>query len=191
MVGTQEHHLFLAKSKILRGREGINLLVHACRSNSLSFFFPSFLIFSFSYLFLFLNPCFLFPSFQVSNTVVLVVVVPVHSKGLFIVPTVIGFYYFGPQQPLSSLVYLSTTTDLSVCHFSSPNKRKLFCLFVCCGTLSCYGLGAFSLPIPHGMYLVDPTQLCFFWVICYPNRTLPPKEPENESQNRSFPSPHH
>ena len=35
MVGTQEDLLFSTESKILRGREGINLLVHACRSNSL------------------------------------------------------------------------------------------------------------------------------------------------------------
>ena len=103
MVSTQENSLFLAESKTLRGREGINLLVHACRSNSLSFFFPSFPIFSFSYLFLFLNPCFLFLGFKVSNTVVLVVVVPVHSKGLFIVLVVTRFYYFSSYPPLSSL----------------------------------------------------------------------------------------
>ena len=78
-----------------------------------------------------------------------------------------------------------------MCHSPSPDKRKLFCLFVYRGTLSYYGLGAFSLPIPHGMHLVVTTQFCFFWVVCHPSRTLPPKKPEQEPQNRSFPSPHH
>ena len=88
-------------------------------------------------------------------------------------------------------MYLPTTTDPSVCHSLSPNKRKLFCLFVCRDTLSCYGVGAFSLPIPYGMHLVVPTQFWLFWVICHPNRTLLLKEPKQEPQNRSFPSPHH
>ena len=88
-------------------------------------------------------------------------------------------------------MYLPTTTDPSVCHSLSPNKRKLFCLFVCRDTLSCYGVGAFSLSIPYGMHLVVPTQFWLFWVICHPNRTLLLKEPKQEPQNRSFPSPHH
>ena len=89
------------------------------------------------------------------------------------------------------LVYLPTTTGLSVCHSPSPNKRKLFYLFVCRDTFPCYGVGVFSLPIPHGMHLVIPTQFCFFWVICHPNKTLPPKEPKQEPQNRFLPSTPH
>ena len=96
MVGTQEYLSFPAESKILRGREGINLLVHACRSNSLSFL--SF----FSYLFFFLNPCFLFPSFQVSNTVVLVVVVPIWL-GLF--GPAVHSSPNGPTRPLVLLLH--------------------------------------------------------------------------------------
>ena len=45
MAGVQENSLFLAESRALRGREGLNLLVHACRSNSLFF---SFLLFEYS-----------------------------------------------------------------------------------------------------------------------------------------------
>ena len=99
MVDAQENSLFLAESRTLRGREGINLLVHACRSNSLSF---SFLLFqcspflSFFFLRLFLNTCFLFPGFQISNTVVRVVVPCTRQWPLFIVPTVTRFYYFNP-----------------------------------------------------------------------------------------------
>ena len=87
-------------------------------------------------------------------------------------------------------MYLPTATCPSVCHSLSPDKRKLFCLFVSRDTLSCYGLGAFSFPIPHSMHLVVPTQFCFFRVVCHPSRTFLPKEPEQEPQNRSFPSPH-
>ena len=102
-----------------------------------------------------------------------------------------GFYYLALNNLCLVWVYLSTTTGSSVCHSPSPNKRKLFCLFVCCGTLSYYGLGAFSLPIPHGMHLVVQTQFYFFWVVCHSSRTLPPKELEQDPQKRFFPSPHH
>ena len=37
-----------------------------------------------------------------------------------------------------------------------------------------------SLYIPHGMHLEVLTDPCFFWVACYPNRTFPPKEFEEE-----------
>ena len=47
----------------------------------------------------------------------------------------------------------------------------------------------FYLPIPHGMYLVVPTHLYFFWVVCHPSRTFLPKELEWEPQNRFFPLP--
>ena len=62
MVGAQENPLFLVESRILRGREGINLLVQACRSQSLSFFS----------LFLFLNTYFLFSGFEIPNPLILV-----------------------------------------------------------------------------------------------------------------------
>ena len=121
-----------------------------------------------SYLFflllLFLNTFFLFPYFQIPNTVV--PPPPIHGKGPFIVPVVTKFYYFGPQQPLSGLGVLADH-HWFVCMplLSLDKKKKLFYLFVCHDNLSCYGLGAFSLPIPHGMHLVVPTQFCFFWVV--------------------------
>ena len=42
----------------------------------------------------------------------------------------------------------------------------------------------FSLAIPHGMHLVVPTNPSFFWVVCHPSRTSPPKESKWEPQNR-------
>ena len=76
MVGAQENPLFLVESRILRGREGINLLVQACRSHSLSFFFSFSSKIPFSYLFvslfLFLNTYFLIPGFEIPNPLILV-----------------------------------------------------------------------------------------------------------------------
>ena len=72
-------------------------------------------------------------------------------------------------------VYLPTTTDPFVCHSPLPNKRKLFCLFVCRGTLSYYSVGAFSLPIAHGMHLVVPAQFCPFEWYVIPTGHFPQK----------------
>ena len=82
----------------------------------------------------------------------------------------------------------------------SARQRRLFCLFLCCGFSTRYSVCALSLSLslypswhaPSGsnlslLLLGDP---CFFWVACHPNRTFPSKEPEQEPQNRSFPSPH-
>ena len=98
MVGVQKDSLFLAKSKALRGREGINLLVHACRSNSLSF---SFLLFEYSLFLSFflssllLNNCFIFSGCSSSDRGA--GVLPCTQQGpLFIVPATTGFYYFSP-----------------------------------------------------------------------------------------------
>ena len=70
--------------------------------------------------------------------------------------------------------------------FPFTRQKRLFFLFVCCGILTCYGVGAFSLPIPHGMHLVVPPYLYFFWVVCHPSRIFPPKESKQEPQNRFF-----
>ena len=68
-------------------------------------------------------------------------------------------------------------------------QRRLFCLFVYRGIPTCYGVGTLSLPISHGMYLVVPTHICFFQAVCHPSRTFPPKELEQEPQNRFSPLP--
>ena len=66
-------------------------------------------------------------------------------------------------------------------------QRRLLCSFVCYDILTCYGVGALSLSIPHGMHLVVPTHPYFFWTVCHPSRTFPPKEPEQEPHNRFSP----
>ena len=88
----EEPLLLLAEGRILRGREGNNLLVHACRTNSLFFFFFFLFLgfcFSFYLSFFFFLSCyssFLFPDFQVFNPILLpsIFVVTVHSKGFFL-----------------------------------------------------------------------------------------------------------
>ena len=83
--------LFLVEGRILRGREGNNLLVHACGTNSLFLFsFLSLFFHFFSYLsFFFFLSCysFLFLGFQVLNLILFltaVVVLFVHSKDFFL-----------------------------------------------------------------------------------------------------------
>ena len=56
-------------------------------------------------------------------------------------------------------------------------QRGLFCLLVCRGTPSYYGVGVFSLPIPHGMHLVATAQLCQFGCCVIPARHFPQKCP--------------
>ena len=80
-------------------------------------------------------------------------------------------------------VSLPTTTGLSATQpapltcagcATSHHQTKRTILFVClpwhsyllwCGC-------SLSLSIPHGMHLVVPTQLCFFWVVYHPSMTL-------------------
>jgi len=93
---------------------------------------------------------------------------------------------------------LPTTTGLSVVQPSpltcvgcvtSHYLTKKAILFVCLSwpfyLLRC----GCSLSISHGMHLVVPTHPYFFWVVCHPNRTFPPKRPEQEPQNRFSPLP--
>ena len=170
MVGAQENSLFLANSRTLRGREGINLLVHACRSNFLYFFFSSllifpFLIFFFSFFLFFLILVFYFLIFKFLYRGAYVVVSCTQQGPLFIVPVVTGFTILALNHLCLVWVYLRTTTGSSICHSPSPDKRKLFCLFVNCGTLPCYGVSAFSFLIPHGMHLVVPSFASFGWYV--------------------------
>ena len=89
MACAQKNHLLLAKNKTFRGREEINLLVHAyCSMLSIFLSFlsnSSFLfIFFLSILLIFvviLSLRFLLPPF-------------VHDKVLYIMPTVTDFYHF-------------------------------------------------------------------------------------------------
>ena len=84
---------------------------------------------------------------------------------------------------------MSTTTGLSVCHSSSLDKRKLFCLFVYRVTLFCYGVGAFSLPISHGMHPVVPAQFCSFgWYVISAGH-FPQKSPNRNLKIGFFPLP--
>ena len=134
MVGAQENLLFLGESRTLRGRERINLLVHACRSHSLSFpfFFSSKIPLSYLFfsLFLFLNTCFLFPSFEIPNPLMLVSLPYTQQMAPFIVPAMIWFYYFGPQQLLSILGILIDHHWFVCVPLLIARQRKII-LFVC------------------------------------------------------------
>ena len=85
--------------------------------------------------------------------------------------------------------YPATTTYLCWSHHSPlPDKEYHFIFLLTMAFLSAT-VWVFSLAIPHGMHLVIPTHPCFFWVVCHPSRTFPPKEPEQEPQNKFSPLP--
>ena len=137
MAGVQENSLFLAESRALRGREGINLLVHACRSNSLFFSFllfeysPFLSFFSFFSFFLLFFSILVFYSSVFQVPIVVLVSSPIHGNGLFLwcLPWS-GFTILTLNYLCLVLMCLPTTTGSSVCHYPSLNKRKLFiCLF--------------------------------------------------------------
>ena len=86
-------------------------------------------------------------------------------------------------------MYLPTTTRPSVCHSPITKQRGLFCLLVCRGTPFLLWCGCLLSPYlswhaPSGSSSVLPVL-----VVCQPSRTLPPKEPWQEPQNRSSPLP--
>ena len=107
---------FKTEDRILREREGKNLLVHACQTNSLFFlfFFSFFLCFHFSsyfYFFLFLScySLFLFPDFQVFNPLLFL-----SSLFLFLYTTRASFYsacrdWILLFQPLTTFVWSGCT----------------------------------------------------------------------------------
>ena len=73
---------------------------------------------------------------------------------------------------------------------SIPRKR-IFILFSCYLWHSHMNKSwAISHTNSHNMHLVIPAHLCFFWVVCHPCKTFPPKELGLEFQNRLPPSPH-
>ena len=130
MAYTQKNPLLLAENRTFRGREEINLLVHACRSKP-SIFYPFFLILSFfsfrflsQYLLIFLwfSPWDYYYSFPFLYT----------ARVFYIMPAMTSFYHFAFNYLCLIWVYLLTTTDSSVLAvpLSSPEKEDYFvCLF--------------------------------------------------------------
>ena len=144
MACAQKNPLLLAENRTFRGREGINLLVYACRSmlsiflsflsnSSFLFFLFSFSVFAYFVVILPLRLLLLSPLLS-----------PVHDKGLYIMPTVTGFSF---NYLCLVWIYLPTTTGSSV--LAGPllitRQKRLFCLFVCRNTLTCCGMDALSL----------------------------------------------
>ena len=72
--------------------------------------------------------------------------------------------------------YLATTIYLCwQCHSPLLDKEDYFIYLLTV---------AFSFAIPHGTHQLVPTHPFFFWVVCHPSRTSPPKEYEGVYQNR-------
>ena len=178
----------LIESRTLRGREGINLLVHACRSNSL-FFFPYYYYFFLSFFFLsFLHACILFRGFLFKFLSPFLPLTPVHGQcPLFYSACHDWILLF---QPLITFVWSGCTYRPPLVHLRwlchSYHQIKKTILFVCLPWHPYLLRCGCSLSIPHGMHLVVPTYPYFFWMICHPSRTFPPKGPEQEPRNRFF-----
>ena len=169
------------------------------RDQPIGTYLPFYLfVFLFSFFFsFFLNTCFRFVIF---SSRFLLPPPAMHSKGPLYSACYDWFLLF---QPLTAFVWFGCPCRPPlVCQLLSQHhlpvltvplpitrQRRLFCLFVRRGTLTCYGVGALFLSIPHGMHLVIPTHPYFFWVVCHPSKTSPPKEPEQEPQNRFSPLP--
>ena len=184
----------LIESRTLRGRQGINLSVHTCRSNSLFFFLYFLFLFfsfylSFSSLFsmlVFYSVVFLLRSYYPPSSSL------VHGQGpLFYSACYDKILLFQPLTTFiwSGCAYRPPLVHLCwLCHSYYQTVRTI--LFVCLlwhpYLLQC----RYFLSIPHCMHLVVPTYPCFFQAVCHPSRTFLPKELEQEPQNRFFPSPH-
>jgi len=102
-----------------------------------------------------------------------------------------GFYYFGLELPLSGLGIHADYYWFVSCpaitaylcwllHSPLPDKEDYFVYLLTVAFLSAT-VWVFLLPIPHSMHLVVPTHLYFFWAVCHPSKTFPPKELERES----------
>ena len=79
---------------------------------------------------------------------------------------------------------LATTTYLCwLCHSPLLDKENYF-VYLFIVTFLSTTVWVFSLSIPHGMHLVVPIHPFLFWVVCHLSRTFPPKEFEQELQNR-------
>ena len=95
MAYAQKNPLLLAGSWTFRGREGIDLLVHACHSiSSFSFLISNFpFLFLFLFFFQYLFPCCDF-LLEVTITVILIPFLLCTARVSYIIYVVIGFYYF-------------------------------------------------------------------------------------------------
>ena len=177
MTCAQKNPLSLVEGRAYRGREGINLLVHACHSISLFSFIVSNFHFS-SFLSVLLPCCDFFLKITITPNVSPLVL----GKG----PLYNACHdWLLPFQPLTTFIWSGCTCRPSLvrlcqlCHSLSLEKENYFvCLFAVSPLPAVVWMLSLSLFIPHGMHLVVPTHPYFFQEVCHPSRTFPLKEPE-------------
>ena len=154
MACAQKNPLSLVESRACRGREGINLLVHAYHPISLFSFVVS--NFSFLFPFLFFSQCLLQCRDFFLKVTIIVNTPAVHGNSplynacrgwILLFQPLITFVWFGYS-------YRPSLVCQSLSHYHLPvlavpllitRQRRLFCSFVCRGTLTCYDVGALSL----------------------------------------------
>ena len=196
MVSAQRNSFLYSwqRAEFLRGREGNNLLVHACRTNSLFLFsflslFSIFsLIFPFSS-FVLVILCFYFLVFKFS-------ILSSSLLSLLLLYTARASFYSACRdwillfQPLTAFVQSGCTCQPPHICAIPYHQTKRTILFV---SLPWHPLPATvwvpSLSLSLMACTQWPSSALPVQVVCHPNRTLPPKEPWQEPQNRSSPLP--
>ena len=194
MVSAQRN-LFLCfwqRVGFLRGREENNLLVHACGTNYLFlfYFFLCFQFFLLSLLFLLLFlviPCFYFVIFKFS-------ILSSSSPSLLLLYTARASFYSAYRdwillfQPLTAFVWSGYTCRPPHLCVTPHHQTKRTILFV---SLPWHPLPATVQVHSLSLSLMACTQWSIstlpVWVVCHLSRTLLPKEPWQEPQNRSSP----
>ena len=154
MACAQKNPLSLVESRACRGREGINLLVHAYHPISLFSFVVS--NFSFLFPFLFFSQCLLQCHDFFLKVTIIVIPPAVHGNSplynacrgwLLLFQPLITFVWFGCsyRPPLVCQSLSHNHLPVLAVPLLITRQRRLFCSFVCRGTLTCYGVGALSL----------------------------------------------
>ena len=125
----------------------------------------------------------------------------VNILGLFILPTMKSFTilplnYFWPgvgvlPRPPTSLSVAQPSPLPYAGRATFHSQTKEFCFVFLLSVASYPDKGwVFSLTNSYDMHLVILAHLSLFWVVCHFSKTFPPKEFEQEPQNKLPPSPH-
>ena len=178
-------HLIFLESRLLRGREGSSLLMHAPSTLLLSH--SCFSLFSTCLSLLFFPYCY-YRSLCTAKT--FSYCLPLWVL-LFYPSTTFALLSISfPDHPLVCWLFSHYHYPVLAMPRSIP-RQKSFVLFSYSLWHSHPDKGwVFFLTNSYGMHLVIPTHLSLFWVVFHSSKNFPPREVERESHNRLLPFPH-
>ena len=194
--------LILLENILLRGKEGNSLLVHAPITLLLPHFtFLTSLFFCTLYfLSCYISHLFFLTLSDYLSLFLLLSSLCIAKAFLYYLPWwVLPFY----PSTTFGLVWVSFPDHPLVCRLPSHHhylvlamshsipRQKNFVLFPFSPRHFHPDKGwVFFLTNSYGIHLVIPVHLSLFWVVCHFSKTFPPKEFEQEPQNKLPPSPH-